>query len=402
MTQAGNVAEAVTMPAPRVTRLRVSNYRSLSDDVVIDFGDLTVFVGPNGSGKSNVLDVFRFLREALTFGLEPAVARRLGITRLRRVAPTKPRAIKLGIDLSAPDWTATYELQLNASKGGAYKVERESLRIDPTNGDDDGMAASGLVVDRGRVVTAPAGTSPRGSDAELVLPSLAGHPLVRPVVEALRAVRVHSIYPRELSQPQPIGVAPPLDDTGSNWCAVLRTMPPASLRELTLGLERVTGDITDLRVDSAGGFYTAEFEHKLQGVSRWFSAGQESDGTLRLAGILTALLQDPLPPVLGIEEPELTINPGLLPLLYDYLRATSRRCQLILTTHSPDLLDMLDMEDVRVVDRVDGASRVGGVDEAQRLVVRDSLMSPGGLLRSGGLRVAGSERNLLDLLDEED
>jgi predicted ATPase len=382
----------------RIDRLRVSNYRSLRDDVVVEFGELTAFVGPNGSGKSNVLDVFRFIREALTLGLEPAVSKRLGIARLRRVSPTKPRAIKIGIDLHSRQWRASYDLQLNANRGGTYRVEHEALHVhyaDMTRPDVD------LRVEQGDVKSAPEGLSPRATQDELVLPVLAGDPSIRPIVDALRAIRVHSIFPRELSQPQPVGVAPPLDDTGSNWAAVLRTMDRSSLDELTLALERVTGDITGLRVESAGGYYTAEFEHRLDNVNRWFSAGQESDGTLRLAGILTALLQRPVPPLVGIEEPELTINPGLLPLLYDYIQATSESCQVVLTTHSPDLLDLLDIDQVRVVERLAGATVVGTVSEHQRTMIRQALLSPGGLLKSGGFKPEGYEQNLFDLFSAE-
>jgi predicted ATPase len=383
--------------AVRVERLRVSNYRSLGDDVVIEFGELTALVGPNGSGKSNVLDVFRFLREALSFGLEPAVSKRLGIKKLRRTAPFKPRAIKIGVDLSSRTWSSSYDIQINAGANGTYKVERERLVTEWPGQGGEVL----LDVSSGKVRVAPEGLRPIGSEVELTLPSLAGAPEVRPVVEALRSIRVHSIYPRELSTPQPVGAIPPLDESGSNWCAVLRTLDDRALTELRLAMEKVTGDIRDVRVDSSGGFYTAEFEHVFtEGAPRWFSAGQESDGTLRTAGILTALLQAPAPPLLGIEEPELTINPGLLPLLFDYLRAASKRAQVVITTHSPDLLDLLNVEDIRVVQRRDGVTTVGQVSEAQRSIVRDDLMTLGEFLRSGGIKMEGSEPNLFDLLDE--
>lgn len=385
-----------TSPAGlRVDRLRVSNYRSLGDDVSIEFGDLTALVGPNGSGKSNILDVFKFLREALSFGLEPAVAKRLGIKKLRRTAPFKPRAMKIGVDLSSPGWSASYDIQIGAATSGTYRVEHESLVAGP----NASQRLALLDVRSGKVRVAPEGLRPIGSESELTLPSLAGDPSVRPVVEALRSIRVHSIYPRELSTPQPVGSAPPLDETGSNWCAVLRTLDVAAKRDLRLALEKVTGDIRDVRVDSSGGFYTAEFEHDLAGREpRWFSAGQESDGTLRMAGILTALLQSPAPPLLGVEEPELTINPGLLPLLFDYVRAASQRAQVVVTTHSPDLLDLLPVEDIRVVQRVEAVTSVGLVSEAQRSIVRDQLMTLGSFLRSGGIRMEGLEPNLFDLL----
>lgn len=228
------MTSAVSEPAlpPRVTRLRVSNYRSLGDDVQVDFGQFTALVGTNGSRKSSVIDVFRFLREALTLGFAPAISKRLGITCPRRVATTKPRALKIAVELAAVAWTASYELQLNASTARSYWVEHEDLRVVPTNQTE---ATVLLSVDRGRVREAPAGLSPRGTNTELVLPTLAGDPSIQRVVEALRGIRVHSILPREPSQPQPFGAGPPLDDNGSNWCAVLKTMDPASQREPTLG-----------------------------------------------------------------------------------------------------------------------------------------------------------------------
>jgi predicted ATPase len=166
-------------------------------------------------------------------------------------------------------------------------------------------------------------------------------------------------------------------------------------------MEQVTGDIVNVRAVPVGGYYTAEFEHKTGGSTRWFSAGQESDGTLRIAGILTALLQDQAPSVIGIEEPELTINPGLLPLLYDYIRAASEHTQIILTTHSPDFLDLIPIEQVRAVGRVDGVSSIGPVSPDQVEMVRKDLLSTGELLRTGGIRPEGDSVNYFDLFPDE-
>lgn len=158
-----------------------------------------------------------------------------------------------------------------------------------------------------------------------------------------------------------------------------------------------TPQIAGTRVEASGGFYVAEFEHRIGATTRWFNAAQESDGTLRLAGIITALVQEPAPPFIGVEEPELTINPGLLPLVYDYLRAAADRTQVVFTTHSPELLDLVDIDAVRVVQRVDAATQVSPVTESQRGVVRDALATPGELLRTGGFVLDEQETLLLDL-----
>jgi len=83
--------------------------------------------------------------------------------------------------------------------------------------------------------------------------------------------------------------------------------------------------------------------------------------------------------VLVIEEPEATIHPGALGAILDLLRHASRHMQLIVTTHSPDVLDAdwLRDEDLRIVTWEEGATRIlplaGGTQEA----LREHLMSAG-------------------------
>ena len=86
----------------------------------------------------------------------------------------------------------------------------------------------------------------------------------------------------------------------------------------------------------------AEFLHqtdrkRTKDRPKWFESAQESDGTLRVAGIITALLQNPAPTLIGVEEPLLTVHVGAIPLLYDYLKQASWRCQVWVTTHSVEL-----------------------------------------------------------------
>lgn len=163
--------------------------------------------------------------------------------------------------------------------------------------------------------------------------------------------------------------------------------------ELKTALGQITGDIDDIRVRHVGGYLITEFRHgvmiKPKGKSvrpKWFEAAQESDGTLRMAGIITALLQEPPLTLIGVEEPELTIHPGAIPLLYDYLKEASTKSQVLLTTHSPELLSLLDADDVRVVERRDGVTTVTMMDEPQREAVSERLLTLGELMRMEGLR----------------
>ena len=112
-----------------------------------------------------------------------------------------------------------------------------------------------------------------------------------------------------------------------------------------------------------------------------------SDGTLRLLGILVALFQgnhgtQKRVSLVGIEEPEIAMYPATVGALLDEFRYAAHKAQVIITTHSPDLLDekSLDVESVLVVEAYDGNTAIAPVDDASRSVVHDKLFTVGELL----------------------
>ncbi len=111
----------------------------------------------------------------------------------------------------------------------------------------------------------------------------------------------------------------------------------------------------------------------------------ESDGTLRALALLMALNQMPGPSIIGVEEPELMIHPGAMGVLANVIRGTSHRSQVILTTHSPDLITNFPVNSLRIVDLENGATKIGPVREDERQIVEDKLFKAGDLLRLGGL-----------------
>lgn len=98
-----------------------------------------------------------------------------------------------------------------------------------------------------------------------------------------------------------------------------------------------------------------------------FSANQFSDGTLRFICLATLLLQPVLPALVVLDEPELGLHPFAIAHLADLLRQASTVSQVLVATQSVTLVSQLDLEDLLVVDRQDGASVVHRPD-AERLV----------------------------------
>ena len=361
-----------------ITRLSISNYRSLGQDVDLRLGPLTALVGRNGSGKTNVVDALRFLGDCMRLGLESAITKRHGIGAVRRWSSGHPYNLAIGLELH----DASYSFTLSGSHALEYRVKSEEARVVVAG------EKHGFKLEENRWIEGPGDLRPKVDNLNLALPLVGGDERFRPLVDFLRSIAIYSIFPDILREPQKYDPSKPMKEHGSNWVSILKDHGGNSWKnDLLAALAKLTGDIEDIEIRPTGGYLIARFKHtSTEKRTKWFDAAQESDGTLRVAGILTALLQSSSLSVIGLEEPELTVHPGALPLLCDFIREASRNRQVILTTHSPDLLDRLDTEEVRVVERQDGKTRIAPLDQGQHDAVRDHLLTLGEILRTEGLK----------------
>lgn len=117
-----------------------------------------------------------------------------------------------------------------------------------------------------------------------------------------------------------------------------------------------------------------------------FEGHQMSDGTLRLFGILLALLQPRRSTIIAVEEPEASLHVAALEALVEMMRARVGPGEVVLTTHSPELIDFVEPDELRLVRRAAGNTVVSGVSPHSRQVVREDLFTLGELHRAGGLR----------------
>jgi predicted ATPase len=366
-----------------IKRLRVSNYRSLAENLSVELGPFTALVGPNGAGKSNVVDALRFVSDSMHMGLSGAITHRQGIGPVRRWSSGHPFDVSIGLDLVvAGGFSSHYSFELRGDSAEEYKVKLEEASV--ASGSDHFH----FRIENGKWVDGPVGLQPPVDDKNLALPIIGGDARFQPLIQALQQMAIYSIFPDTLRAPQKYNPVKPMDRHGSNWASILKDQPEASWKpELVSALQKLTGDTEDIQVYQAASYLVVQFRHSSPNRKpKWFDATQESDGTLRVAGIVTALLQDPPVPVIGIEEPELTVHPGAIPLLYDFLKQASRHSQVLVTTHSPELLDRMEAEDVRVVLRGHEGTTVAPMASEQREAVRTGLLTLGEVLRTEGIQ----------------
>lgn len=399
--------------------IHIANYRSLGDDVslVLPQGDrsLTVLAGLNGSGKSNALDAVRFLGDVFRQGLDVALRARRGVAALRRRGAEEVRlaveaegeigrvvwGLSLSLDpqgheLSAewatlipPDQIAHFEATLRdvalARKGRGDDADRTSVLAEALRWKMD--AGDGL---RPMPFQGAAVFRPLGPAGPMILPGLPrGGAFLR---DLLQRVAVYTLHPPDLREPQEPRLHAPMDGSGADWMSALRALDRAGLRDdFRVMMAKLVPDLVDYRVHEVSDVLITEFVHAGGGGETWaLNTRHESDGTLRCAALLAALLQDPLPSLLCIEEPELALHVGALPVLVDQILATASLTPVILTTHSPDVIDLVPADSVRVVERGPHGTALRAVDGRQRRVVRDHLATMGTLLREEGLQAEGS------------
>jgi predicted ATPase len=207
----------------------------------------------------------------------------------------------------------------------------------------------------------------------------------------LSGFQAYSIFPNTLRIPQDPSNETFLAPEGRNLASVFKRMRrtpqgTAAINQITEAMQSLMPNLERISVLTVGGFLVLQF-HVIEptGKRHIFNVSQLSDGTLRVLGLLTALYQVPKPAIIALEEPEQTVNPGILTVLADSIKEVSRRTQVLVTTHSPNLLDQFVPETVKTVELSGGRTRVDNVNARQIEVVKERLFSLGELLTSEGL-----------------
>jgi len=195
---------------------------------------------------------------------------------------------------------------------------------------------------------------------------------------------------RDLQSPDPGEL---LTRDGSNLSSVLTqisTRAPGAKARIEEYLAQVVPGVIGVDSRVVGPMETLEFRQMVAGSpDPWrFLAASMSDGTLRALGILVALFQPGKAngarvPLVGIEEPETALHPAAAGVLRDGLNDASESIQVLVASHSPDLLDddHIDVEAIRAVVAEGGTTHIARIDEAGRTAIRDHLYTAGELLR---------------------
>jgi predicted ATPase len=370
-------------------RVYVRNYKSIAE-AEVTLERFTVFIGPNGSGKSNFVDALRFVRDAIVSGLDTAISHRRGIRAIRRWSPRRPVDVTIKLEFLFPDGTQTiYGFELGSEKGGEYRIKAEFCQTIQSNGTEDGFEVrEGNIVRFPKALELP--TPPEPQPVRFLLFPFLGTAVAQQAWNFLRSIGFYHPLPNAIrtSAYMPVIVPPPLLEHGENLPFVLRTLQqhhPDTFQQISEYLRLLVPGLKSLAPSKSGDMLEVKHGDENETFAE-LEFWQESDGTLRLLALLTAMYQQPPLSMLVIEEPELTVHPEALAVLVDLLIERSAYQQVLITTHSPDLLNCLPAETLRIVELEGGTTKIGPLSEEQKAVVEAKYFKMGDLLRLEGLR----------------
>ena len=346
-----------TLPLATV---QIQNFKAITDTNIIQFTPLTAIIGNNGSGKSSLIEALATFQMLVEGGLESAMQPWKGFENIwnkSRTAILNPSPNKAGVQFFSPPMSFsisgkmqhTYQAETVISLNERKQVLFVHEHVIQSNVFKFARDAAGRL------------TKSRNTKADLPLKQVAPDRSFFPMVYdcgisqwqflALQPGRMGDLVYRRRT-----GGRVRLAADGSNLADYLREFSELDIPGFNAFVEAMqvvlpfAKDLRPVEVDSSWEKkIMLEMKEARFSVPAWLL----STGTLRIASLLAVLRHPEPPPLIIVEEIENGLDPRTIHLLVEEMRnvVESGRSQIILTSHSPYLLDLLELSQIIVVER---------------------------------------------------
>lgn len=346
----------------KILELKVSGFRSLYK-VNWRPGDLNIIIGPNGSGKSNLLKILDLISNSAKGNLSKYIQHEGGMEPI--IWDGQVKEISIQIDTTPVDKSRiverdslTYELKIIrvGSTGyydfdyemlGNYQKVKKGLTNEPFKllerspktvriFDENNLALK--IMDK------------YVSETETLLSAASG-PLManHHITDYQREISGWRIY-QDLHTDQNSDIRKPtisqreleVSSDGQNLVSVLHTLYETNRqfeRNLNNAMKVAFGDDFEKFVFPPASDGRIQLRLRWKSLEREQSTADLSDGTLRFLFLITVLANPNPPTLIAIDEPETGLHPSMLPIIAELAADAAQKSQIIITTHSAELLD---------------------------------------------------------------
>lgn len=384
-----------------IKRIEVTNFKSFKE-LKLEFGKFNVVIGANASGKSNLIQIFKFLRDILNYGLDNAISLQGGVEYLRnmKIGASKNFSLKVVLEekfttkvfgkpkesienIMVRMYDLTYEFELKfEEKEPKYKIVKDVFTskcefIEKQRKEKKIGEGEIIITHSNDKIDAELRKKPEKLPitVENIFPyipirevqpnePLIQTPFVIPFVFPLRLglgdISIYDFDPKLPKKATPITGKVELEEDGSNLSIIIKniTENEEKRRKLFNLMKDLLPFIDDLNVEK---FADKSLLFKLRETyftDQYLPASLISDGTINITALIIALYFEEKPLII-IEEPERNIHPYLIRKVVSMMKDASRGKQIIITTHNPEIVKHADLKDLLLVTRdKDGFSSV--------------------------------------------
>ncbi len=291
----------------KIKKIHIQNYKSLVDLEIIEPNPFTVFAGPNGAGKSNIFEALEFIHNFYILGFE-LTQRMFGSIDTLKSYRSEKNTLKFEIKFISDSIKGTGDYNRNEETPFSILEEGEK---DDRDINDYRFGYSRLFINKqlDRISISTLDLDFNASNLESALK------------KALKKENAHEFI---------------------EW-----------VRLFVPGVENI-----QVNYDSIGGTDTLLIFEKAS--NKPFPKSLISDGTYNILSLLTAVYQTDKPQFLCIEEPENGLNPYVIRTLVDFFRkqCAEKGHYIWLNTHSQTLVKYLQPEELILVDKIDGETKI--------------------------------------------
>ena len=403
-----------------IREIAVSNFKSFRQ-LAIQPDNFNIIIGSNASGKSNFIQIFKFIRDIAKYGLDNAISLQGGVEYLRNtiIGPDMPFSFRIvysleekmeeviglwnGIPVSFEPFEILYEFELSFSDGGEYyEITRDLLVISGNFFVSGEQAAKELGAGTISLtlldsvlhyhIHPPVGLDISGADlfphlfqkkdlpaGRLIMNQPLSVPGIPPMEWIFRGMKVFDFDPMLLKKAVPIMGKTELEKDGGNLAIVIKKIidNPEKKREFSVLIKEMLPFVDDIAVEKFMDMSLFLKMKEIYSKDKYLPASFISDGTLNICALIIALYFENRP-VTIIEEPERNIHPYLISRLVEMLKDAARSKQIIITTHNPEMVKNVNIEDILLISRDDeGFSRISRPASIQE--IRDFLESEIGI-----------------------
>ena len=363
---------------PRIEAVRIAGFRSLSDVNLSDLGGLTVLIGANGSGKSNIIRFFDMMSWMLrSHRLAEFIERQGGADdQLFQGSQSTPR-VEAEIALRTDQGRNEYRFILTHAHPDRFIFTEEAFRFSRA---DWLTEARWQYLGSGHGEAQIVKTTQRGYYASVNVTT------ARVILNLLRDCAVYQFH--DTSDHSVIKMSWDASDNyrlrshGGNLAAVLLRLERIDFTRFDLICRHIARVLPVFdRFILEESYDKVTLRWKAKGTDKTFGAHLTSDGSLRFFALVTLLNLPPemLPSVVLLDEPELGLHPAAISLVGAMIQTLANERQVILATQSPLLVDAVQLDQIVVLDLVDGATTLRQLDPDAYRTWLDEGYAPGEL-----------------------